>query len=296
MARSEWLRTFVAIYRTGSVTDGAAVRQVSQPAASQQLANLERAVGTSLFVRTPHGVEPTRAGGDLYTQVGEALDRIEGVLGDLDTGHIQLPRHRIVVGARPEVFEHVVLPRLAAAKAVGTAVFDAKFGEDADLIESLVRGDIDIAITNLTPARRVATSTPIGIRTFALVAAPRLAPPARFRSLERLGDWLDDQPWVSYSDELPLTRRFWQTHLGRPFGARLRLVAADLRVVAAAVEAGMGISLLPEYVCRAALDAGHLYEVHPIRDLVASDPWYASVRPTDATRLDIAETIATLSP
>ena len=296
MARSEWLRTFVAIYRTGSVTDGAAVRQVSQPAASQQLANLERAVGTSLFVRTPRGVEPTRAGGDLYTQVGEALDRIEGVLGDLDTGYIQLPRHRIVVGARPEVFEHVVLPRLAAAEAVGTAVFDAKFGEDGDLIEALVRGDIDIAITNLTPARRVATSTPIGTRTFALVAAPRLAPPARFRSLERLGDWLDDQPWVSYSDELPLTRRFWQTHLGRPFGARLRLVAADLRVVAAAVEAGMGISLLPEYVCRAALDAGHLYEVHPIRDLVASDPWYASVRPTDATRLDIAETIATLNP
>ena len=56
MAASEWLRTFVAIYRSGSVTEGAALRGLSQPAASQQLAALERGSGNPLFVRAPAGV------------------------------------------------------------------------------------------------------------------------------------------------------------------------------------------------------------------------------------------------
>ena len=60
MAVSEWLRTFVAIYRSGSVSGGAEQRNLSQPAASQQLASLERRIGLPLFIRTPHGVEPTR--------------------------------------------------------------------------------------------------------------------------------------------------------------------------------------------------------------------------------------------
>jgi len=62
MASAEWLRTFVAIYRSGSVTDGAVLRSLSQPVASQQLRSLERYAGAPLFVRTPHGVAPTRPG------------------------------------------------------------------------------------------------------------------------------------------------------------------------------------------------------------------------------------------
>jgi hypothetical protein len=45
MARAEWLRTFVAVYRAGSVTEGARRRDLSQPAASQQLESLARLAG-----------------------------------------------------------------------------------------------------------------------------------------------------------------------------------------------------------------------------------------------------------
>ena len=88
MAASEWLRTFVAIYRSGSVSAGAAQRNLSQPAASQQLAALERRVGLPLFVRTAHGVEPTRRGRELHAQVAESLDRLEQVLVGLDGGAV----------------------------------------------------------------------------------------------------------------------------------------------------------------------------------------------------------------
>lgn len=44
---------------------------------------------------------------------------------------------------------------------------------------------------------------------------------------------------MSYSHELPITRRFWQTTLNRPFHAELRLVAPDLRTAADAVALGI---------------------------------------------------------
>src|SRR6267142_3309814 len=86
MAGSEWLRTFIAIYRSGSVSAGASRRGLSQPAASQQLASLERRVGLPLFTRTPQGVEPTPRGRELHAQVADSLDRLEPVLVGLDGG------------------------------------------------------------------------------------------------------------------------------------------------------------------------------------------------------------------
>jgi len=80
MARPEWLRTFLAIYRAGSVTEAARLRGLSQPATSQQLAGLERAIGTALFVRTPSGVVATERGRELYGEVAASLDQLETVL------------------------------------------------------------------------------------------------------------------------------------------------------------------------------------------------------------------------
>lgn len=99
MAASEWLRTFVAVYRTGSVTRGAALRGLSQPAASQQLAGLERNSGGPLFIRTSGGIEPTRRGRDLYARIADPLDILEHVLVGLDGGHAVAPPPSIRFGS-----------------------------------------------------------------------------------------------------------------------------------------------------------------------------------------------------
>jgi DNA-binding transcriptional LysR family regulator len=278
MARPDWLRTFVAVYRTGSVTEGARSRHLSQPAASQQLAGLERAVGAPLFTRHSDGVLPTRHGHDLYAAVAEPLDRLEGVLDGLDGGVVRAPVAPLRLGAGAECLAGVVLPRLGPLEPAVHAVV----GDDATLFAQLAAGELDVTVTSATAPRRAAVSTVIGVKRFVLVAAPSLAPARPHRSTARLGEWLVGAPWVSYSAELPVTRRFWLDAFGRTFAADLRLVAPDLRVVATAVELGLGISLLPEFVCRAALDAGRLVEIHPVRDLVAPEPWYASVRHADA--------------
>lgn len=277
MARAEWLRTFVAVYRAGSVTEGARRRGLSQPAASQQLASLARLAGAPLFVRTPGGVEATSRGHELYGQVADALDRLEGVLGDLDGG--RLPPPAVVrVGCPAEYAALRVVPRLAGS----VAPLRMRIGSPRELWDLLGRGELDVVCAPVAPGRRDVAVTPLAPEPFVLVAAPELAPPPAAAAPADVGAWLAGRPWVAVSVELPLTRRLWQEHLGRPFAGELRLAAPDRRVVAAAVVAGTGTSLLPRYVCEDALARGDVVEVLPVGELVPPEPWFAGRRATAA--------------
>jgi DNA-binding transcriptional LysR family regulator len=284
MARPDWLRTFVAIFRSGSVTDGARLRSLSQPAASQQLAGLEQVVGSPLFVRVAEGVVPTERGRALYAEVASALDQLEVVLSGLDAGRVDRSQTALRVGSSAEFFSAEVMPRVERTDLSVVA----RFGDDEELVKELERGELDVAITSSTPPRRSVAAVPIGEKRFVLVAAPKLAPEGGLGSLPELGAWLCDRPWVAYSLELPITRRFWQTHLGRPFSARLRLVAPDLRAVVGAVERGLGCSILPLFACGDLLDQGRVVEVHPVSGLIPPEPWYLCFRQGEATRPAVA--------
>jgi DNA-binding transcriptional LysR family regulator len=280
MASPEWLRTFLAIYRTGSVSAGAAQRGLSQPAASQQLAALERRVGRPLFVRTPTGVEPTPRGRELMAQVADSLDQLEPVLVGLDGGTLLTPDPALRMGSSPEFFSLTLLPRLGG----DAPALVARFGSDHEVVALLEQGELDLAVTSTTPGRRSLATTPLGTKSFVLVGPPGQVPEASFATLEDLGRWLDGRAWVAYSAELPLTRRFWLATLGRPFAGDLRLVAPDLRAVAAAVAHGLGVSLLPDFACRDGLARGDMVEIHPVADLVPTEPWFASTRVADVGR------------
>jgi DNA-binding transcriptional LysR family regulator len=289
MSRSEWLRTFLAVYRAGSVTEGARQRGLSQPAASQQLAQLERSVGARLFVRARGGVAPTARGRELYLDTAEAMDQLEAVLAGLDAGAVPSRRSAVRFGSSAEYFSAVLLPRLRDRE----VRLSARFASDAELVTLLEQAELDVVVTAATPSRRAAGFSKVGDRSFVLVTSPGRRP-RRARSLRTLGDWLAAQPWVSYSAELPITRRFWQQALGRRFAAELRLVVPDLRAVLVAVEAGMGVSLLPEFVCTGSLAEGRSVEVFPVRDLVPAEPFFVGVRHGEAPRPEVAELVSLL--
>lgn len=274
MARSEWLRTFVAVYRAGSVTAGARQRGLSQPAASQQLAALQALAGGPLFTRTPAGVAATVRGRELYGQVADPLDHLEGVLAALDGG--QLPEPAVVrIGASAEYAALRLVPALAGV----SATVRLRFGEDDELLAALVGGELDLACLPQVPERRELAVTPLPPEPFVLVAAPGLAPSAEETAEpHRLGAALAGRPWVAVTVELPRTRRLWTEALGRPFAGDLRLVAPDRRAVAAAVVAGVGVSLLPRYVCQPALAAGALVELGSVASSVPAEAWSASAR------------------
>ncbi|MGH9129898.1 MAG: LysR family transcriptional regulator [Acidimicrobiales bacterium] len=290
MAEAEWLMTFVAVYRSGSVTDGAHCRGITQPAASQQLASLEHRVGEPVFVRRPSGVEPTQRGRELYAEAADSLDRLESVLRLVGAGPGSRPEPPVRFGSSPEYFAAELLPRLAGLD----VSVSASFGSDPELFNLLDIGELDVVVASSTPPRRSATGTQVGAKRFVLVAAPALAPTTPLGSVAELTGWLRERPWASYSGELPLTRRFWLDALGSPFAARLKVVAPDLRAVLRAVELGLGVSLLPAFVCIDALAQASVVELFPVAQLVPEEPWFACTRHGSTARANVRKVLDAL--
>lgn len=76
-SRLRHLHYFVSVIDAGSISRAAETIHVAQPAISQQIAELERDLGTPLMVRSVRGIMPTPAGKTLYREAQHILRRME---------------------------------------------------------------------------------------------------------------------------------------------------------------------------------------------------------------------------
>ncbi|QCI68571.1 LysR substrate-binding domain-containing protein [Phreatobacter stygius] len=77
------LKLFRAIAEAASLSAGAAQIYLSAGSASYRLKNLERTVGTALFLRTPRGMELTAAGEHLLKHVARVFSDLECMHGEM---------------------------------------------------------------------------------------------------------------------------------------------------------------------------------------------------------------------
>ena len=94
------LRVFTTICQEGSLTRAAQVLQISQPAVSKQLLDLEADLGTPLFDRLPRGVRATQAGQVLQEHAQRILASERAAEGDYSCGVDLGSRGRPVVRRR----------------------------------------------------------------------------------------------------------------------------------------------------------------------------------------------------
>jgi DNA-binding transcriptional LysR family regulator len=283
MVSLEWFRNFVAVYRAGSVSAAARERSVSQPAVSQQLAALEDAIGVPLFDRTARGMQPTPRGRTLYVELFESMDRLEKVSRSLlPAGEAS---RSVRFGTSPEYFHSFAMRRLFNL----SLNLSVTFGTDEELIEQLEEGALDLAVTVTKPGGRTLQFRPLGEQRFVLIGPMTAILPERTLSLKEMANWLNQRNWVSYSEERPITRRFWQNVLGARFEAETVLVVPDLRAVISAVALGIGMSIVPEFACRDAIADNLVREIWPVGNLIPSERWTLAYREVDGDREDLRQ-------
>lgn len=78
------LHVFSTVVRLGSMGKAALELGVSQPAISEVIADLEHAVGTRLFDRTPRGVVTTAGGASFERRVLAAFDELKQGINDIE--------------------------------------------------------------------------------------------------------------------------------------------------------------------------------------------------------------------
>ena len=244
------LRSFLVVHRVGSVTAAADVLGLSQPTVTAHLKALEAALGRPLFDRQARGVRSTAAGDELARRIAEPIDALQGLVIDELDEPVAATVH---LGGPADFLSHQVLPALAGRIADGLQL-RTRFGLPDALLDGLVGRNLDVVISSVRPRRAGLRVTPLYDETFALVAAPRWFTGTAVRTPEPLRKI----PLVAFAEEAPIIRRYWRSVFGVRLTRTADLVVPDLRGALAAVRAGAGLSVLPTYLCGAAIDSGEL--------------------------------------
>lgn len=247
MVSFEWYRSFMAVYRVGTVSGAAQALHLTQPAVSQHLAALEKALGTTVFQRTPRRMVPTESGIRLYNQIADSIERLESVGSRMSSASApQLVR----LGAPQEFFTERILGRLPKSD---STCYTVKFGLAQELIEQLLLGNLDLVVSTVKIQKADIVYQPLFEESFWLVGPKDTAmpyvPENSREDLILLEKWLSTQPIISYSGELPIIRRFWRIVFSRRIDVNPKLIIPDLRGIRQAVEFGLGFSVLPDYLC-----------------------------------------------
>jgi DNA-binding transcriptional LysR family regulator len=241
------LRYFVAVAEEKHFTRAAARLGIGQPPLSQQIQQLERELGTPLFLRLPRGIELTEAGQqfladsqEILASTARAADRTR-LLGRGETG-------TVTVGFTASAVFHPALPRaLRAYRDQYPKVHVAlREGNTGPLVESLRHGEIDVAF--LRPPftldegydrRRVLDE--------AMLAALPLDHPLVRRKWLRIQD-LRDEAFVLFPRPVGsgLYDAIYAACQRAGFRPRIGQEAPQMASIVSLVAAGFGVSLVPE--------------------------------------------------
>jgi DNA-binding transcriptional LysR family regulator len=255
------LRTFLAVYRDGSFTGAARQLAVSQPTVTTQIKNLEATLGRPLFTRLARGVEPTPGAHLLARRIAEPLDQLDALTAGGLVEPVNPFTRTVHLGGPAELTTARVLPALAEMVAGGLRL-RVVLGVADQLGQALGTGALDMAVTTVLPRRRGLQVHPLYDEEFVLVAAPACAERLPGDLADDGGRALADLPLISYAEDLPIVRRYWQTVFDARPRQQAAVVVGDLHAVQAAVIAGAGYSVLPRYLCADALHDGRLVVLH----------------------------------
>src|SRR5665213_2743952 len=144
MADPTYLRTFLAIYRSGSVTQAARSLHLTQPAISQHLKALETQVGRPLFVRHSRGVRATPAAHDLAQSVAPHVDALDAVLEGMRAGP-EVPAGPVHLGGPVDFLATRIIPALAPLVERGARLL-VHPGLASELLDMLAAGELDLLL------------------------------------------------------------------------------------------------------------------------------------------------------
>jgi DNA-binding transcriptional LysR family regulator len=195
MTDPDWTlwRSFLAVARSGSLSQAARSLRLTQPTVGRHIAALEQALGAALFTRSNDGLRPTERALALVPQA-EAMAASAATLLRLASGEAEAAEGQIRLTTSEFIGVAVLPPMLARFRALHPGI-------DLDLVLSnrnldLLRGDADLAVRNVPPTQSALVVRRVGEAPIGLFAHRSYADthgmPADLDALE--GHWLIGRP------------------------------------------------------------------------------------------------------
>jgi DNA-binding transcriptional LysR family regulator len=241
----DYLKTFVMVAEHGSFSAAAKRLNLSQPAVSLQIRQLEKTVGTSLIERIGRKAHPSAAGAELIAHAGHidaavsnALDavarRASGAMG----------RVRLGTGATACIFLLPPMLRTLRRKYPHLEI-TVTTGNTTDIVKAIEENLIDIGLVTLPASGRALDVTPVLDDEFVLIAPPDMKLPARITPAV-----LATQPLLLFEPG-GNTRRIADDWLAAGgVSAKPVMSLGSVEAIKEMVGAGLGCAILPAMAVR----------------------------------------------
>jgi DNA-binding transcriptional LysR family regulator len=232
----ELLRSFLAALHAGSLSGAARALKLTQPTVGRHIDELEKALGTVLFTRSQHGLQPTDAAAELAPHA-QAMAASAGALMRAASGTLQVIGGTVRLSGS-EVFSVEVLPPMLASlrEQHPRLVLELVVSDE---IRDLLRRDVDLAVRNVRPTQTGLAAKKIGTVTLGLHAHRRYL---EAHGIPRTPDDLSDHAVIGYDQETPAVRTLQASGMGFTRGMFALRTDSHLAQLAA-IRAGYGIGI-----------------------------------------------------
>jgi DNA-binding transcriptional LysR family regulator len=245
MIDADWshYRAFLAVLREGTLSGAARDLGLAQPTLGRQIAELERQLGTALFIRSQRGLLPTDAAWDIAPHAETMAAAVSSIMRAASGGAGNASGVARITAS--EIIGAEVLPRLLAGFRRTHPGITIELVL-SNRVEDLLRGEADIAVRMVRPSQQALVARLIGEVSVGLYAhrvylehSPAPKSLAELASNHALIGFDQEPPYLRrLISALPMTRN--------QFALRTDSDLAHL----AAVRAGFGIGFIQHGIAR----------------------------------------------
>ena len=254
----EWLRTFKAIYETGTLTAAAQELFISQPGVSLHLNSLEAYTGYKLFDRAAKKMTPTEKGKILYNYVISPLNKLEEGERHFHK-RTQYERTTISVGMCFETFQYTL------EKYISTLPFNLiiKFGEYPQMLQDLDNGLLDLIITPRKGGQQNLEYKAFSKERIVLVTnietdTRLLQSYLENQEIKAAVKLLKKELWYSTSADMEHLLNFWKKHFGEHPDFSPNYIVPNISSIIRCLTSGSGFAVVPDFLCKEAILANKI--------------------------------------
>ncbi|HUT02254.1 MAG TPA: LysR family transcriptional regulator [Phycisphaerae bacterium] len=256
------MKVFCDLVDTGSFSKAAEANGISQPAVSQQVAGLEREMGTSLLTRASGFVAPTDAGKALYRGGKEILRRCEQMVAEVRALE-EMARPALRVGTIYSVGFYLLEPYVRKfLRAHPDVNLDVEYARWNTITAAVLDGDMDLGILAFPEKHRSIEAIQFATEDMVMVCSPS----HRLANRETIvPSDLKGEAFVAFEDSVPTRRYIDRVLKGYRVAVDIAMKFDNNETLKRAVEVGAGLSILPRDNVEREAAAGHLCIV-PFRE------------------------------
>lgn len=254
----EWLRTFKAIYETGTLSAAANELFISQPGVSLHLNALEAFTGYKLFDRSARKMVPTEKGKILYNYILDPLKKLESGEEHFHK-RAQDERATVSVGMCFETFQYTLEEHIASLP------FNLiiKFGEYPQMQQDLDNGLLDLIITPQKGDQQNLLYRSFSKERIVLVAGSKtdtteLETLIAQDKMTEAASLLKQQLWYSTTADMEHLKNFWLKHFGEHPDFSPNYIVPNISSIIRCLSDGTGFSIVPDFLCAEAIASGKI--------------------------------------